>query len=55
MDDEQYATIADYLDEQVYSPVFAKSQKLVLQRSCKNFRLNQGKLYYKDIVAEGKV
>ena len=55
MDDEQYAAIADYLDKQGYSPVFAKSQKFVSQRSCKNFRLNQGKLYYKDSVAEGKV
>ena len=36
-----------------YPVVFTKSQKFVLQRSCKNSKLAKGKLYYKEQIQDG--
>ena len=33
--------------------VFTKSQKFVLRRSCKNYKLVKGKLYYKEQIQDG--
>ena len=53
MEDGQYATISDYLEHETYPAVFIKSQIFVLQRSCKNYKLVKGKLYYKEQIQDG--
>lgn len=53
MDDEQYAAICGYLERGVYPDGFSKSQKFVLRRSCKGYKLLKDTLYYKDQKADG--
>ena len=48
MEDEQYDAIRDYLERGVYPDGFKKSQKFILRRSCKGYKLVKGKVYYKD-------
>ena len=54
MEDEQYDAIRDYLERGVYPDGFKKSQKFILRRSCKGYKLVKGKVYYKDQKADGK-
>ena len=51
--DGQYAAISGYLEHRTHLDVFTKSQKFVLQRSCKNYKLVKGKLYYKEQIQDG--
>ena len=53
MEDEQYAAIIGYLDNQSYPAGYVKSQKFVLRRSCKTYKMQQGKLYYVDTAKDG--
>ena len=53
MEDEQYAAIFSYLDKKNYPAEYTKSQKYVLLRSCKSYKMQQGKLYYVDTKADG--
>ena len=53
MEDEQYAAIVGYLDKKNYPAEYTKSQKYVLRRSCKSYKMQQGKLYYVDTKADG--
>ena len=53
MEDGQYAAISGYLEHGTYPAVFTKSQKFVLRRSCKNYKLLKGKLYYKEQIQDG--
>ena len=39
MEDGQYAAISGYLEHRIYPAVFMKSQKFVLWRSCKNYKM----------------
>ena len=54
MEDEQYNAISGYLERGVYPVGYKKSQKFVLRRCCKCYKLVNGKLYYKDQKADGK-
>ena len=54
MEDEQYNAISGYLERGVYPVGYKKSQKFVLRRCCKCYKLVNGKLYYKDQKANGK-
>lgn len=53
MEDEQYTAITGYLQHGTYPAGFTKSQKFVLRRSCKSFKLVKGELYYKDQNPDG--
>ena len=53
MEDEQYAAIYDYLEHETYPAGLTKSQKFVLRRSCKNYKLFKGKLFYKNQNSDG--
>ena len=53
MEDEQYAAIVGYLDNQSYPAGYTKTQKFVLRRSCKTYKMQQGKLYYVDTAKDG--
>ena len=53
MEDGQYAAISGYLEHRTYPAGFTKSQKFILRRSCKNYKLLQGKLYYKEQIEDG--
>lgn len=53
MDDQQFEAITRYLDKQIYPAGATKSQKYILRRSTKNFKLVEGKLYYKDKNRDG--
>ena len=46
MGDGQYAAISGYLEHGTHPTVFTKSLILVLRKSCKNYKLVKGKLYY---------
>ena len=49
MEDEQYNAISGYLERGVYPVGYKKSQKFVLRRCCKCYKLVNGKLYYKAV------
>ena len=53
MEDGQYATISRYLEHGTYPAVFTKYQKFALRRSCKNYKLLKGRLYYKEQIQDG--
>ena len=53
MEDGQYAAISGYLEHGTYPARFMKSQKFILRRSCKNYKLLQGNLYYKEQIEDG--
>ena len=53
MEGRQYAAISGYLEHETYPAVFTKSHKFVLRRSCKNYKLVKGKLYYKEQIQDG--
>ena len=53
MEDEQYATLTNYLENGVYPDGFSKGQKYSLRRSAKSFRLETGKLIYVDTQQDG--
>ena len=53
MEDEQYVAIYDYLEHETYPAGLTKSQKFVLRRSCKNYKLFKGKLFYKNQNSDG--
>jgi len=53
LEDEQYVVITGYLEHGTFPAGFTKSQKFVLRRSCKNYKLVKGKLYYKDQNPDG--
>ena len=48
-----YAAIVGYLDNQSYPAGYTKTQKFVLRRSCKTYKMQQGKLYYVDTAKDG--
>ena len=55
MEDEQYAAISGYLERaglKIPSYISTKSQKFILRRSCKNYKLLIGKLYYKEQIQD---
>ena len=53
MEDRQHAAISGYLEHGTYTAVFTKSQKFILRRSCKDYKLLKGKLYYKEQIRDG--
>ena len=53
MENEQYAAITGYLEHGTYPAGYTKSQKFVLRRSCKNYRMVKDKLFYKDQNQDG--
>ena len=53
MEDEQYTAIVNYLEKGVYPEGFAKGQKFVLRRAAKNYKIENGKLYYCDTKRDG--
>ena len=52
MEDGQYAAISGYLEHETYPAIFTKSQKFILRRSCKNYKLLKGKLHYKEQIQD---
>ena len=53
MEDRQYAAISGYLEHGMYPAIFTKSQKIILRRSYKNYKLLKGRLYYKEQIQDG--
>ena len=53
MENGQYAAISGNLQHGTYPAVFTKSQKFILRKSCKNYKLLKGKLYYKKQIRDG--
>ena len=53
MEDKQYAAIVNYLDTGVYPEGLAKGQKYVLRSTAKNFKVENEKLYYRDLNRDG--
>ena len=53
METEQYAAIVNYLEKRVYPDGLTKGQKYVLRRAAKNYKIENGKLYYCDIKRDG--
>ena len=53
MEDGQYAAISGYLEHGTYPAVFTKSQRYILWKSCKNYKLLKDKLCYKEQIQDG--
>ena len=50
MEDGKYAAISGYLEHGTYPAVFAN---FILRKSCKNYKLLKGRLYYKEQIQDG--
>ena len=51
-----YSAISGYLKQGTYvkyPAMITQSQKFILRRSCKNYKLLKGKLYYKEYIQDG--
>lgn len=53
MEKRQFSAIFDYLTKQQYPSGFCKSQKHVLRRSSKNYKVEGNKLLYQDFRPDG--
>ena len=53
MEDKQYAAIVNYLEAGVYPEGLAKGHKYVLRSTAKNFKVENEKLYSRDLNRDG--